>query len=81
MGRKRIAVLMASIDREYQQEFAAGLVSAGAKYDIDEIVTIKGKVSVVTSDETGTIYQVKVIANDKATTLFFKEDEIEEVGP
>jgi len=53
----------------------------GAKYDIDEIVTIKGKVSVVTSDETGTIYQVKVIANDKATTLFFKEDEIEEVGP
>ena len=26
---------MASIDREYQQDFAAGLASAGAKYDID----------------------------------------------
>ena len=35
MGRKRIAVLMASIDREYQQDFAAGLASAGSKYDID----------------------------------------------
>ncbi len=35
MGRKRIAVLMASIDREYQQDFAAGLASAGAKYGID----------------------------------------------
>ena len=36
----------------------------GAKYDVDEVVTINGKVSVVTSDETGTIYQVKIIAND-----------------
>jgi len=35
VGRKRIAVLMASIDREYQQDFAAGLASAGSKYDID----------------------------------------------
>ena len=35
MSRKRIAVLMASIDREYQRDFAAGLASAGAKYDID----------------------------------------------
>ena len=26
---------MASIDREYQQDFAAGLASAGAKYDVD----------------------------------------------
>lgn len=52
----------------------------GAKYDVDDKVSIEGKVSVVTSDETGTIYQVKVIANDKATTLFFKEDELQEVG-
>lgn len=49
-----------------------------AKYDVDSKVSIEGKVVSVTSDETGTIYQVKVIANDKATTLFFKEDEISE---
>ena len=35
MHRKKIAVLMASIDREYQQDFASGLASAGAKLGID----------------------------------------------
>jgi len=35
MGRKKIAVLMASIDREYQQDFASALSSAGAQKDID----------------------------------------------
>lgn len=35
MGRKKIAVLMASIDREYQQDFASALASAAAKDDID----------------------------------------------
>ena len=35
MRRKRIAVLMASIDREYQQNFAAGLAAAGLQYGID----------------------------------------------
>ena len=50
----------------------------GAKYDVDEIVKITGKVTVVTSDETGTVYQVKVISQDKAVTLYFKEDEISE---
>lgn len=35
MRRKKIAVLMASIDREYQQDFAAGLASAGAKNGTD----------------------------------------------
>ena len=35
MRRKRIAVLMASIDREYQQDFASGLASAGSKLGID----------------------------------------------
>lgn len=35
MSRKKIAVLMASIDREYQQDFASGLASAGSKYGID----------------------------------------------
>ena len=35
MLRKKIAVLMASIDREYQQDFASGLAAAGAKLDMD----------------------------------------------
>ncbi len=35
MRRKVIAVLMDSIDREYQQNFAAGLVAAGLQYGID----------------------------------------------
>lgn len=35
MSRKKIAVLIASIDREYQQDFASGLTSAGAKRDMD----------------------------------------------
>lgn len=48
----------------------------GAKYDIDEVVDIKGKVVSVTTDETGTIYQIKLVANDKAVIQYFKEDEI-----
>ena len=35
MARKRIAVLMASVDREYQQDFSAGLASAGVQNDAD----------------------------------------------
>ena len=35
MGRKKIAVLIASIDREYQQDFVSGLASAGANQDLD----------------------------------------------
>ena len=35
MARKRIAVLVASIDREYQQDFASGLLSAGAQNGVD----------------------------------------------
>ena len=35
MSRKRIAVLIASIDREYQQDFVSGLVSVGSSLDID----------------------------------------------
>lgn len=52
-----------------------------AKYDTNENVAIIGRVVSSTTDETGTIYQVKIIANDKATTLFFKEDELKEVEP
>lgn len=35
MARKRIAVLVASIDREYQQDFASALQSAGVQNDVD----------------------------------------------
>ena len=35
MRRKVIAVLMDSIDREYQQNFADDLVAAGLQYGID----------------------------------------------
>ena len=35
MSRKKIAVLIASIDREYQQDFVSGLTSAGANRDMD----------------------------------------------
>ena len=35
MSRKKIAVLIASIDREYQQDFVSGLTSAGASKDMD----------------------------------------------
>jgi hypothetical protein len=50
----------------------------GAKFEVDETVNISAKVVSSTTDETGTVYQVKMIANDKATTLYFKEDEISE---
>ena len=48
----------------------------GAKYDVDEVVNVTAKVVSVTTDETGTVYQVKMIAKDKAITEYFKEDEI-----
>ena len=35
MQRKKIAVLMAGIDREYQQDFAAALSAAGREHDMD----------------------------------------------
>ena len=55
MRRKRIAVLMASIDREYQQEFAAALVSAGQKNDADIcIFNSQGHMNVaISTSETG----------------------------
>ena len=56
MGRKKIAVLMASIDREYQQDFAAGLLSAGVQNDVDIcIFNSQGhmNVAISTSSEVG----------------------------
>ncbi len=35
MSRKKIAVLIASIDREYQQDFVSGLVSVSSSMDMD----------------------------------------------
>ena len=48
----------------------------GAKYDVDSKVNIEGRVVSSTTDETGTVYQIKVVANDKPVTMYFKEDEI-----
>ena len=38
MKRRKIAVLMASIDRDYQQKFAFGLAAAGSEYGVDVFV-------------------------------------------
>jgi DNA-binding LacI/PurR family transcriptional regulator len=56
MARKRIAVLVASIDREYQQDFASGLLSAGVQNDVDIcLFNSQGhmNVSISTSSEVG----------------------------
>ena len=55
MRRKRIAVLMASIDREYQHDFASGLSSAGTKLGIDIcIFNSQGHMNVaISTSETG----------------------------
>ena len=56
MARKRIAVLVASIDREYQQDFASGLMSAGVQNDVDIcIFNSQGhmNVSISTNSEVG----------------------------
>ncbi len=55
MQRRKIAVLMASIDREYQQDFASGLASAGAKNGMDIcIFNSQGHMNVeISTSETG----------------------------
>lgn len=55
MPRRKIAVLMASIDREYQQDFASGLASAGAKNGMDIcIFNSQGHMNVeISTSETG----------------------------
>ncbi len=50
MKRKRIAVFVASIDREYQQDFAQSLATAAAIYDMDIcIFNSQGHMNVATS--------------------------------
>ena len=54
MGRRRIAVLMASIDREYQRDFVKGVFDAASKMNIDVCVfNCQGymNVDVSTSDQ------------------------------
>lgn len=55
MGRKKIAVLMASIDREYQRDFASGLASAGEQLGMDIcIFNSQGHMNVaISTSETG----------------------------
>ena len=48
----------------------------GAKYDVDDVLFVKAKVTQVTVDETGVIYQVKMVSQEKVINQFFEEDEL-----
>lgn len=50
-----------------------------AKWDVDQKLMIPCKVVSVTTDGTGTTYQVKLVAQDKNVNLYFEENELEEV--
>lgn len=52
---------------------------AAMKYSVDDKVTLQGKVVEAIQSEDGTFYKVKIVANNKATTIYLEEDEI--VGP
>ena len=47
-----------------------------AKYDVDDSVTIVGKVSEVVSNETGTTYKVKFKANNAMQNIWFEEGDL-----
>lgn len=53
----------------------------GAKYEIDDTVYMKGRIVSSTSDETGTIYQVKFRSQDKMVMNFFEEKELDAAIP
>lgn len=53
----------------------------GAKFDVDSDVLIKGRVVSVTTDETGTVYQVKFRAQNKMVTTFLEEEDVLPVDP
>ena len=67
MSRKRIAVLMASIDREYQRDFVTGVFAAAAEADLDVCVfNCQGymNVSVSTSDQgEGAIFDLPLMSD------------------
>ena len=48
-----------------------------AKYDIDEKVSISGRVTEVVTDEKGTVYKVKFKANNEMKEIYFEEDDID----
>lgn len=50
-----------------------------AKWDVDQKLYIPCKVVSVTTDDAGTTYQVKVVAQDKAINLYFEENELQEI--
>lgn len=52
-----------------------------AKWDVDQTLYVPAKVLSVTTDDTGTIYQVKMISRDTSITQYFKEDELLETAP
>ena len=49
-----------------------------AKWDVDKELMIPCKVVSVTTDDTGTIYQVKFVAQGKKAVAYFEEAELEE---
>ena len=51
-----------------------------AKWDVDQKLMIPCKVVSVTTDDTGTTYQVKFVAQDKSINFYFEENELEEVN-
>ena len=60
MARKRIAAIMAGLDREYQQDFTIGMAEETAKHDIDLcIFNCQGQA------------EVDVIRNDKGENAIF----------
>ena len=86
MKRKRIAVLMASIDREYQQDFAAGLASVCAKYNTDIcIFNTQGHMNIaISTSEVGEscIYDLPDLSEfDGIISLPMKENSILSAQP
>jgi len=53
----------------------------GAKYDVDQQLFVPVKVVSSTTDETGTVYQVKMISKEQVVTQFFEEDELKDTMP
>ena len=47
-----------------------------ARYDIDEKVLISGRVTEIVTDEKGTVYKVKFVANNEMKEIWFEEDDI-----
>ena len=53
----------------------------GARYDVDQRLYVPVKVVAATTDETGTVYQVKMVSKEQVITQYFEEDELIETMP